>query len=219
MPKQQSLVSISQASRILGVSEVTLRQWTDEGKVKAFITPGGHRRYSRNELKQFIGSQHRIHSVKDLVAELKDAPSHQHEIARIYFANTSWYSKLTRETQENFAEAGRHLVNLVIRYVAEPSKRDETLDLAREAGWGFGETLAKLELSLTDSLRAFILHRDPVVNAATRLMKGREALNERAAEAVLLVSHVMDEVLISLVKAHEETRYSIQNNDTGGDGR
>ncbi|MFC1925341.1 helix-turn-helix domain-containing protein [Chloroflexota bacterium] len=219
MSKQQSLISISEASRILGVSEVTLRQWTDEGKVKAFVTPGGHRRYSRNELRQFMGSQHRIHSVKDLVAELKDAPSQQHEIARTYFANTSWYSRLTRETQEHFAETGRRLVNLVIRYVAEPSKRDETLELAREVGWGFGKTLAQLELSLTDTIQAFILHRDPVVNAATRLLRGREALNERAAEAVPLISHVMDEVLMSLVKAHEETQNRIQNDDTGGDGQ
>lgn len=219
MPKQQSLISISQASRILGVSEATLRQWTDEGKVKAFVTPGGHRRYSRNELRQFMGSQQRIHSVKDLVAELKDAPSIQHEIAETYFANMSWYSKLTRESEEQLAEAGRRLLNLVIRYIAEPSKRDETVELARDVGRGFGETLAKLELSLADSLQAFILHRDPVVNAATRLMKGREALNERAVEAVPLVSHLMDEALMSLVKAHEETRNKIRRIDDGGDGR
>lgn len=219
MPKQQSLVSISEASRILGVTEVTLRQWTDEGKVKAFVTPGGHRRYSRNELKQFMGSQQRIHSIKDLVAELKDAPSHQHEIARTFFANTSWYNKLTRETQEQFAETGRRLVNLVIKYIAEPSKRDETLELAQEVGSSFGETLARMELSLTDSLQAFILHRDPVVNAATRLMKAREAFNERAAEAVPLVSHVMDEVLISMVKAHEVTRGRIMIKGNGSDSQ
>lgn len=219
MPKQQSLVSISEASRILGVTEVTLRQWTDEGKVKAFVTPGGHRRYSRNELKQFMGSQQRIHSIKDLVAELKDAPSHQHEIARTFFTNTSWYNKLTRETQEQFAETGRRLVNLVIKYIAEPSKRDETLELAQEVGSSFGETLARMELSLTDSLQAFILHRDPVVNAATRLMKAREAFNERAAEAVPLVSHVMDEVLISMVKAHEVTRGRIMIKGNGSDSQ
>jgi excisionase family DNA binding protein len=216
MPKQQSLVSISEASRILGVTEVTLRQWTDGGKVKAFVTPGGHRRYSKNELRQFMGSQQRIHSIKDLVAELKGAPSHQHEIAMTYFANTSWYSKLTSKTQEQFAETGRRLVNLVIKYVAEPSRRDETLEIARGIGWSFGETLARMELSLTDSLQAFMLHRDPVVNAATSLIKGRETLNERAAEAVPLVSHVMDEVLISLVKAYEETRSRAGKGDNGG---
>jgi len=163
-----------------------------------------------------MGSQQRIHNVRDLVVELKDAPSHQQQIARTYFANTLWYNRLNRESQESLAEAGRNLLNLVIRYISEPLKRDQTLEQARDVGKLFGETLAELELSLTDSLQAFILHRDPVVNAATRLMKGREALNERAVEAVPLLNHVMDQVLISLVKAHEETRNRIQRGDDGG---
>jgi len=219
MQKSHTSISISQASRILGVSETTLRQWTDEGKIKAFVTPGGHRRYSKNELKQFMGSQQRIHSVKDLVAELKDAPSLQHEIARTYFSNSPWYNKLTKDSQEYLAEAGRRLLDLVIRFIAEPSKREETLEFARDVGQGFGETLAELELSLTDSLQAFILHRDPVINAATRLMKGREALNERAVEAVPLVSRVMDEALIALVKAHEEASSRIRGSSGGGNGQ
>ena len=61
---QPSLLTISQASRFLGVSEVTLRQWTDEGRIEAFITPGGHRRYSQAELRRFMGSGNRIHGIK-----------------------------------------------------------------------------------------------------------------------------------------------------------
>ena len=53
---QKPLLSISEASQLLGVSDGALRQWTDEGRIKAFITPGGHRRYDRVELKKFISS-------------------------------------------------------------------------------------------------------------------------------------------------------------------
>ena len=53
---RKGLLTIGEACQVLGVSEVTLRQWTDEGKVKAFITPGGHRRYPEAELKQLLGS-------------------------------------------------------------------------------------------------------------------------------------------------------------------
>jgi len=213
-----SSLGISEASAILGVSEATLRQWTDEGKVKAFVTPGGHRRYSRSELRQFMGTQRRIHGIKDLVAELEDTPSLQHEIAQTRFVDTTWYSKLTSESQQHLAEAGKRLLNLVVRYIAEPSKREEIVELVRDVGRDFGETLAKLGLPLTDSLEAFILHRSPVVNVATRLMKGREALNERATEAVPLVTHIMDEALISLVAAHEKNRNTVQLISNGGHG-
>ena len=167
-------------------------------------------------MRQFMGTQRRIHGIKDLVAELEDTPSLQREIAKTRFVNTSWYGKLTNESQQHLAEAGRRLLNLVVRYIAEPSKREEIAELVRDVGRDFGETLAKLGLPLTDSLEAFILHRNPVVNVATRLMKGREAFNERAAEAVTLVTHIMDEALISLVAAHEKNRNTVQHSGNGG---
>ena len=46
-------LSIRGASRYLGVSEPTLRRWTDEGRLTVFRTPGGHRRYRLQELTRF----------------------------------------------------------------------------------------------------------------------------------------------------------------------
>ncbi|MFW6104997.1 MAG: helix-turn-helix domain-containing protein [Chloroflexota bacterium] len=45
---------MGETSAILGVSEVTLRQWTDQGRIKAFIS---HRRYSKTELNKLINSK------------------------------------------------------------------------------------------------------------------------------------------------------------------
>lgn len=212
---ERTLISIREASQILGVSEATLRQWTDEGKIGAFITPGGHRRYSRVEIRQFMGLQQRVHGIKDLVAELKGAASLHHDIALANFTNTSWYNKLSKESQERLAQYGRRLLNLVIKYITEPSKREETIKLVHNTGSDFGKELAKRGLSLIDSLEAFILHRDPVVNSATHLLKRREALNERAVEAIPLVTHIMDEALVSLVAAHQGNRNITQSNDEG----
>ncbi len=213
---ERTLISIREASQILGVSETTLRQWTDEGKIGAFITPGGHRRYSKVEIRQFMGLQQRVHGIKDLVAELEGAATLHHDIALANFTNTSWFNKLSKESQERLAQYGRRLLNLVIKYITEPSKREETIKLVHNTGGDFGEELAKQGLSLIDSLEAFILHRDPVVNSATHLLKRREALNERAVEAIPLVTHIMDEALVSLVAAHQGKRNITQSNDEGG---
>ncbi len=213
---QRTLISISEASQILGVSEATLRQWTDEGKIRAFITPGGHRRYSRAEIRQFMGLQQRVHGIKDLVAELEGAATLHHEIARANFSNTAWYGRLSKESQKRLAQYGRQLLNLVISYITEPSKREETIKLVHNTGSDFGEVLAKQGLSLVDSLEAFILHRDPVVNSATHLLKRREALNERAVEAIPLVTHIMDEALVSLVAAHQGNHSTTRTNGKRG---
>ena len=191
---------------MLGVSEPTLRQWTDEGKIRAFITPGGHRRYNKAELRSFTGKQQRVHGIKDLVTRIEDTPPLHRELAHTHFAATSWYSKLDTESQRHLAESGRQLLHLVTRYITEPLKQKEVEELARGIGSDFGEQVAKLGLSLTESLEAFMLHRNPVINAATDLMKRREALNERAVEALPLVTRIMDETLISLVAAYQQHR-------------
>ncbi|MDP3879473.1 MAG: helix-turn-helix domain-containing protein [Dehalococcoidales bacterium] len=201
---QESLISISEASHVLGVSEAALRQWTDEGKIKAFITPGGHRRYSRTDLKKFMGSQQKMLGIKDLVGELEDTVQVHREVFKAALEATFWYNRLDEESQERLAHLGRRLLSLIIRYITEPSKREETVKLAREVGHDFGDTLAKIGLPLTDSVEAFMLHRTPIMDAATHMVKKREAFNGRVVEAIPRVGHVMDEALVSLVAAHQQ---------------
>ncbi len=202
--EQEALLSISEASRILGVSEAALRQWTDEGKIKAFITPGGHRRYLKVELKKFMGSPPRMLGIKDLVTELEETNEQLRKIGREALKSTAWYGKLSDEGKKHLAGLGRRLLNLIIKYLTEPSHREETMRLVREAGHDFGETLSRLSLPLTDSVEAFILHRDPIMNAATHLMKKREAFTGRVVEAIPIVARVMDEALVALVAAHQQ---------------
>jgi excisionase family DNA binding protein len=47
-------LTLGQAARFLGVAQSTIRKWSDDGKVAAFYTPGGHRRFRRADLEAFI---------------------------------------------------------------------------------------------------------------------------------------------------------------------
>ena len=42
-------LTLGQAARFLGVAQSTIRKWSDNGRVPAFYTPGGHRRYRRSD--------------------------------------------------------------------------------------------------------------------------------------------------------------------------
>lgn len=52
-------LSTSQAARALGVSLGTIRRWSDMGYLQSYRTPGGQRRFSREQIDQFIGSLQR----------------------------------------------------------------------------------------------------------------------------------------------------------------
>ena len=53
MTDNNVLLSPSEAAELLNVSPVTLRQWSQKGRIPFQITPGGHRRYKRSELYSF----------------------------------------------------------------------------------------------------------------------------------------------------------------------
>jgi excisionase family DNA binding protein len=49
-------LSTSQAARALGVSLGTIRRWSDMGYLESYRTPGGQRRFSREQIDEFIVS-------------------------------------------------------------------------------------------------------------------------------------------------------------------
>jgi len=49
-------LSTSQAAHALGVSLGTIRRWSDMGYLKSYRTPGGQRRFSHEQISQFVGS-------------------------------------------------------------------------------------------------------------------------------------------------------------------
>jgi len=200
----EPVVTISKASSVLGVNEVTLRQWTDEGRIKAFVTSGEHRRYSETELNKFMGSHQQAIGVKDLIAEIEATSQLHREIGQTSLVTKDWYNRLDKEERFRLIHLGRNMLDAVIKHLNEPTKREQTLEFAREVGSGFGKTLAGLGLSLTDSVEAFILHRDPIMKAIAHLMKKQEARGSRVIAAIPLAADIMDEALLSLVAAHQQ---------------
>jgi excisionase family DNA binding protein len=48
-------LTLGEAARYLGVAQSTIRKWSDGGRLRAFYTPGGHRRFRRGDLDEFVG--------------------------------------------------------------------------------------------------------------------------------------------------------------------
>jgi len=47
-------LTLGQAATYLGVAQSTVRKWSDGGRLPAFYTPGGHRRFRRGDLDAFL---------------------------------------------------------------------------------------------------------------------------------------------------------------------
>lgn len=202
---KELFLSVRKASEILGVSEATLRHWTDEGKVKAFVTPGGHRRYSEHELRRFTRTHQAGQPASRVAEHLEHTAVDHRKTAREYVDSALPEGPLSKEARELLARCGRELLDLVIRYVNHPSKREETIFFVRQVGEEHGRILASLGFPLVDCVEAFIKHRNLLVEAATQFAAKGGRPSSRAVATVPLVTRVVDEALVSLVAAHQQT--------------
>lgn len=50
--REEATVTLGEAARVLGVSVSTLRRWTEQGRIRARRTRGGHRRFSVAEVRR-----------------------------------------------------------------------------------------------------------------------------------------------------------------------
>ena len=52
-------LSLRDACRLLDVSNTTLRQWADNGYLRVYRPPGGHRRFLRDDVDSFANAPER----------------------------------------------------------------------------------------------------------------------------------------------------------------
>jgi excisionase family DNA binding protein len=57
--RTQLAFTSSQAASYLGVSLATVRRWSNDGYLRGYRTPGGQRRFSRDQLDAFLRSLRR----------------------------------------------------------------------------------------------------------------------------------------------------------------
>ncbi|MDD3264903.1 MAG: helix-turn-helix domain-containing protein, partial [Dehalococcoidales bacterium] len=185
-PVKDAWLSIGEACRILGVSEATLRQWTDSGQIKVFITPGGHRRFERSQLDEFMTSRRKTLGIADLVAKLEETAEPHRELASAITASLGESIVLNPQQKDHLAGLGRKILELIIWYVASPADRSTSLKKAQNIGIDFGITMFKAGISLTDSIEAFTCHRRPIVESVMAMMKKREIIAEEILAALPL---------------------------------
>lgn len=201
---RKTLLTMSEACQVLGVSEAALRQWTDEGKVKAFVTPGGHRRYAESELRSMMRQQPRTHGLKEMGDRVESVVPRERELARQFMESSRWYKHLDDASKGRLRERGSRLVGTLAQFVTRPSLREQTSIECRKIGAEYGDDLASTGLSLTDSIEAFIMHRTPVMEAVLGMMGNPATLNKQAMNAVPQINKLIDETLMALVETHQK---------------
>ena len=112
-------LTLGLARTMLGINEATLRQWADHGLVRAFRTPGGHRRFSIEDINALIEEGHPETAAGVHVAG--DAAVLPRIRRRVKVTtrprSPAWMEKFDTEGHERMRSLGREFLDLCIGFI------------------------------------------------------------------------------------------------------
>lgn len=199
-------ITLGQACKLLGVNESTLRRWADAGHVRSFRTPGGHRRFSEEDLRSLVAGQ--MPATKEPYTTISNLALSRirRRLRRGRGAQTQpWYSHLDEDGRERFRPLGRRLVGLVSEYLDRGSNRTRLAEEVRDIGHEYGQELARDGLSMRETLEAFTFFRKSLDDTAMEVSQKSELPSEEAVEVWELLSSLADQVLLAIAEAYEDS--------------
>src|SRR5436190_17434002 len=94
-------ITLGQACKLLGVNESTLRRWADAKHVRSFRTPGGHRRFSEDDLRALVAGQAATAEQPYTALSNMALSRIRRRLQRGRSHSAPWYTGLQEEDREN----------------------------------------------------------------------------------------------------------------------
>lgn len=204
---EERWLPLGRASQLLGVTQTSLRQWTDQGLVRTFRTPGGHRRLLRDDLIALTKAKGEQAGARDWSAEaLVYIRRRMHHPST---AEASTLHSFDEEARVRMRVLGRRLLTLAAEYVAQRRKRAELEEEALFLGQEYGRELAQQRLKLSQAIAAFHDFRVMLYEAMTRSMGAgvRGPERERMWNRVVGLE---DRVLEGIARSYEARSAPVQ---------
>ncbi len=197
-PATPEWLSIGHACRLLGVNAATLRQWMSSGKLHAYRTPGGHRRFSAVEIAAL--SQEEAASLgavaEGVVAELR---TRYRNLAQSSVAHQGWLASIEPEARQSYHALGDELLGLLAEYLGgAPARRPRTLERARAIGRAYGELARGAGVTTAQAVEAYLLFRRPLLGVLSRGLSGQPGAGRHLGRIMRDAERLMDEVLVGI---------------------
>jgi excisionase family DNA binding protein len=198
-------LSLGPASQVLGIDPDTLRRWADDGRVDAWITPGGHRRFDRRTLERLV-TERRSTAHRPLTS----LGASSERLTRVYRRHYASGDAPEDAEREAFRNDGRRLITTLVAYLdAEPDDVRRRRRFETEAGVIVADQAVRLALSgasLTDSVSRFVAGRQPFVAELAAVGRRRSMDSNRLAGLYGDAWGLLDRLLLRFIEAHQRGR-------------
>jgi excisionase family DNA binding protein len=199
-------LSLGPASRLLGVDPDTLRRWADEGRIEAFTTSGGHRRFARSAVERILEARRH-----DATMRLANLGATRDRLSRAYrrgYASPADVADVREAIPEGDREAyrdgGRALVAALLAHLdaGDDAERERAEAMATSATDDLAERMAGAGIALGDAVSLFVAARRPFLTELGVIARRRALDPDRLAGIYDASSGLLDRLLLRLVTAY-----------------
>jgi excisionase family DNA binding protein len=159
-------LSLRDACRLLDVSNTTLRQWADNGYLRVYRTPGGHRRFLRDDVENFANAPEQAQEQgREDAIEGSALRKIRRSLSRNDVLQQSWYQSVEEEGKVRMRLFGRRLLSLLLQEAGPRRRRQELLEEAHLLGQEYGTEMSERGVKLKDTIEAFVFFRTMVLDS------------------------------------------------------
>jgi excisionase family DNA binding protein len=204
--RSRDWLTIHEASAIVGVSTATLRRWCDAGDVRAFTTPGGHRRFARAAVIGMLPPASRVRPT--MIGLGQTAESITRAYRREACPSMAWpaaIEALAPSAREPYRECGRAIVGALAGYLdaAGTPEAAPCLVIAKSAATRHGQLAATHGVTLGDAVELFLRLRAPFLHELGAVARRKGLDTTFAMDLLEAATDAIDGLMPSLIAGHQ----------------
>lgn len=212
-------LSLGPASRLLGVDPDTLRRWADEGRIDAFTTAGGHRRFHRATVERILEARRH-----DATLRLATLGATTDRLSRAYRRGYSHGAvggevrdAIPSADRDSFRDSGRRLVAALLEHLdaADDAGRDHAEQQAIAVTDELTRQLVASGIGPADAVSLFVASRRPFLAELGAIARRRSLDPERLTAIYDSSSTLLDRLLIRLVSSYPVAAPNGESASTG----
>ncbi len=202
-------LSLGPAARLVGVDPDTLRRWADEGRVDAWTTPGGHRRFDRIVLDRLARERRSVGRPAPL-ASMGATPARMRRAYRAHYATargTPVGAEHGADDRAAYRRDGQRLIEALVVYLdmdpADLQARAAAEATAIRIVDDQADRLSSAQRSLTEAVAMFVAARGPFLAEIAGLGRRRSLDPTRLAVLYGDASSLLDRLLLRFIATHQ----------------
>ncbi len=205
-PAGEQWLSLGEAAKALGVHPATLRRWANQDHITPHITPGGHRRFTRQDLLTFSNRQRKLvltQKVESLLATHALNHTRQHIAGH---QDDRWLSGIAEDDRQRKRILGQRLIGLLLQYASSVNEDEaqRLLDEVRAIGGEHARLAMAAGAPLSAALQATLFFRDALADVTVEISERTRLGQQSKVRLQGRISKVLNAFELALAETYEQ---------------